>query len=255
MHFISSTACLQMPATNVANPFIRFIPAVVHLTDTVIPMAVCLQCVRGELGFFRIRMYRHNLGIERTCSWADPNPNPVPVNELSTLMQSHSARASPDGATGGGFGLKGSAGAIQQVVSVQPSGLADGVREASTGEEGSAEGRGEEEEVAVAAAAAVTHSRLLVEHRKHPCLRRSAVPLVSAFCGERGKGRWGHGELCGTQCVLPSALVSSGASTVPALLMEAPAWIVASVRGIAVTTTFAGSSPAPHFSFPLRAQW
>lgn len=34
---------------------------------------------RGENGFFRIRMHRHNLGIEFTCTWADPDPLPRPA--------------------------------------------------------------------------------------------------------------------------------------------------------------------------------
>ena len=129
-------------------------------------------------------MYRHNLGIERTCSWADPNPNPVPVNELPAIV--HSARSNTVGAARDGLGFKGGAGAIQQVVSAQPSVVSDGGRIGGAGEEGrwgssGVEGGKNREMPAAAAAAAETHSRLLAEHRKHPCLRRSAVPVVSAL--------------------------------------------------------------------------
>eukprot|EP00898_Chlorokybus_atmophyticus_P007205 jgi/Chlat1/7486/Chrsp60S06999 len=35
----------------------------------------------GEQGFFRIRMHKHNLGIERFCSWAVPDPDGVPAED------------------------------------------------------------------------------------------------------------------------------------------------------------------------------
>ncbi|CAI5461919.1 unnamed protein product [Closterium sp. Yama58-4] len=36
----------------------------------------------GEQGLFRIRMHHRNLGIELTCSWADPDANPLPSGAI-----------------------------------------------------------------------------------------------------------------------------------------------------------------------------
>ena len=37
----------------------------------------------GEAGFFRIRMHKHNLGIEKDCTWGtvDDQPHWVNINE------------------------------------------------------------------------------------------------------------------------------------------------------------------------------
>eukprot|EP00475_Leptophrys_vorax_P004275 TRINITY_DN12550_c0_g2_i1.p1 TRINITY_DN12550_c0_g2~~TRINITY_DN12550_c0_g2_i1.p1 ORF type:complete len:561 (+),score=8.08 TRINITY_DN12550_c0_g2_i1:101-1684(+) len=122
----------------------------------------------GEKGYFRIRMHHLNLGIEFTCTWADPSPEPVPAGAIpqpisSSTEGSGSSSSSAEGGIASGL-------LIQQVVG----------EDASAGAAEAAASVVDEEavpEAADVAERAQRHLELFGKHRECPCLKRSATPI------------------------------------------------------------------------------
>ncbi|CAI5518594.1 unnamed protein product, partial [Closterium sp. Naga37s-1] len=122
----------------------------------------------GEQGLFRIRMHHRNLGIELTCSWADPDANPLPsgaipqpLDPLPRASGSGSDASEAAAATGGGAeGLL-----IQQVVGGRGGELENG-RAAVAAAEGAA-----------AASEGQHHLHHFGRLKECACLKRSPTPI------------------------------------------------------------------------------